>query len=77
MLSSAASGLSSAVVESDFQEIEHLVQREKAVVWADQTVVEDPNKSEFPDIASIISFPPLLYTQTTPCRKMISSVLLI
>ncbi|XP_040184274.1 kinesin-like protein KIF18A [Rana temporaria] len=68
MLSSSASGLSSAVVESDFQEIEHLVQREKAVVWADQTVVEDPNKSELPDIASIISFPPLLYTQTTPCR---------
>ncbi|XP_018423743.1 PREDICTED: kinesin-like protein KIF18A [Nanorana parkeri] len=61
-------GLSSAVVESDFQEVEHLVQREKAVVWADQTIVEDPNKTEVPDVASIISFPQLIYSQTTPCR---------
>nr|DBA17405.1 TPA: hypothetical protein GDO54_002857 [Pyxicephalus adspersus] len=62
-------GLSSDVAEMDFQEVEHLVQREKAVVWADQTIVEDPNKSEVPDVASIISFPHLMYTQTTPCRE--------
>ncbi|KAM5138305.1 kinesin-like protein KIF18A [Mantella aurantiaca] len=61
-------GLCSDVVESDLQEVEHLVQREKAVMWADQTIMEDPNKSEIADIAAIISFPHLEYTQTTPCR---------
>ncbi|XP_073514170.1 kinesin-like protein KIF18A [Phyllobates terribilis] len=62
------SGLADAVVESDFQEVKHLVQREKAVVWADQTIVEDLNKTDLPDIASLLSFPHLSYTQTTPCR---------
>ncbi|XP_075044116.1 kinesin-like protein KIF18A [Mixophyes fleayi] len=64
-------GLGDAIAESDFQEVEHLVQREKAVVWADQTIVEDPNKPELPDITSILSFPHLLYTQTTPCRSQL------
>ncbi|XP_075693841.1 kinesin-like protein KIF18A isoform X2 [Rhinoderma darwinii] len=61
-------GLADAVVESDFQEFKHLVHREKAVVWADQTIVVDPNKMDLPDITSILSFPHLSYTQTTPCR---------
>ncbi|KAM9302268.1 kinesin-like protein KIF18A [Gastrophryne carolinensis] len=61
-------GFASGIVESDFQEIEHAVQREKAVVWADQTVVEDPNRSELPDVTSLLAFPHLSYTQTTPCR---------
>ncbi|XP_056382654.1 kinesin-like protein KIF18A isoform X2 [Hyla sarda] len=61
-------GLADAVVESDFQELKHLVQREKAVVWADQTIVEDPNKTDLPDITSILSFPHLSHTKTTPCR---------
>ncbi|XP_069595870.1 kinesin-like protein KIF18A [Ranitomeya imitator] len=61
-------GLADAVVESDFREVKHLVQREKAVVWADQTIVEDVYKADLPDIASLLSFPHLSYTQTTPCR---------
>ncbi|XP_068117523.1 kinesin-like protein KIF18A [Hyperolius riggenbachi] len=62
-------GLATPVIESDFQEVEHLVQREKAVVWADQTIAEDQDKSDVPDISSIMSFPHLTYTQTTPCRE--------
>ncbi|XP_044126274.1 kinesin-like protein KIF18A [Bufo gargarizans] len=62
-------GLANAVIESDFQELKHLVHREKAVVWADQTIVEVPNKADVPDITSILSFPHLAYTQTTPCRE--------
>ncbi|XP_071974665.1 kinesin-like protein KIF18A isoform X2 [Engystomops pustulosus] len=61
-------GLANAVVESDFEELKHMVQREKAVVWADQTIMEDPNKTELPNFTSILSFPHLSYTQTTPCR---------
>ncbi|XP_069821875.1 kinesin-like protein KIF18A isoform X2 [Dendropsophus ebraccatus] len=61
-------GLADAVIESDFQEIKHLVQREKAVVWADQTIVEDPSKTDIPDMTSILSFPHLSHTQITPCR---------
>lgn len=69
-------GLADAVVESDFQELKHLVQREKAVVWADQTIVEDPNKTDLPDITSILSFPHLSYAKTTPCRKICSTLLI-
>ncbi|KAM3918720.1 kinesin-like protein KIF18A [Leptodactylus fuscus] len=60
-------GLADTVVESDFQELKHLVQREKAVVWADQTIVEDLNRTDLPDMSSILSFPHLSHTQTTPC----------
>ncbi|KAM8940277.1 kinesin-like protein KIF18A isoform 2-T2 [Pelodytes ibericus] len=61
-------GLADSTVESEFEEIEHLVNREKAVVWADQTVVEDPIKPDGHEIAAIVSFPHLIYNQTTPCR---------
>ncbi|XP_066439327.1 kinesin-like protein KIF18A isoform X2 [Eleutherodactylus coqui] len=58
-------GFADCVVESDFQELKHLVQREKAVVWADQTIAEDLNKTDLPDIPSIVSFPHPSCTQTT------------
>ncbi|XP_063800487.1 kinesin-like protein KIF18A [Pseudophryne corroboree] len=64
-------GLADAIVESGFQDIEHLVQREKAVVWADQTIVEEPNKPEVPDITSILSFSHVQPTQTTPCYSQV------
>ncbi|KAM4723153.1 kinesin-like protein KIF18A [Rhinophrynus dorsalis] len=61
-------GLVDATVDADFKEIEHLVQREKAVVWADQTIIEEQSKQEVPAIAAIVAFPHLQCNQTTPCK---------
>ncbi|CAH2326143.1 kinesin KIF18A [Pelobates cultripes] len=61
-------GVANVAVETDFEEIEHLVSREKAVVWADQSILEDLNKLDGPELASIVSFPHLISNQTTPCR---------
>uniref|UniRef100_A0A8C5Q9C1 Kinesin-like protein n=1 Tax=Leptobrachium leishanense TaxID=445787 RepID=A0A8C5Q9C1_9ANUR len=60
--------LANMAVDSDFEEIEHLVNREKAVMWADQSIVENPNKHEVPEMATIVTFPHLISSQTTPCR---------
>ncbi|XP_069325850.1 kinesin-like protein KIF18A [Eulemur rufifrons] len=51
-------GLSNAAFESDFKEIEHLVERKKVVVWADQTM-EHPKQSDLPRISVLMTFPQL------------------
>ncbi|XP_053576369.1 kinesin-like protein KIF18A [Bombina bombina] len=61
-------GLVNASIEADYKEIEQLVQREKSVVWADQTVLEDPNTNDIPEVAALVTFPQLTYNQTTPCK---------
>nr|XP_004660777.2 kinesin-like protein KIF18A [Jaculus jaculus]XP_045012822.1 kinesin-like protein KIF18A [Jaculus jaculus] len=59
-------GLSNAAFESDFKEIEHLVERKKAVVWADQTT-EHPNQNDLPGISVLMTFPQLGPIQSIPC----------
>ncbi|KAM4617864.1 kinesin-like protein KIF18A [Discoglossus pictus] len=61
-------GLADSSLEADYKEIEILVQREKVVVWADQTVLEEPSTNDVPEISALVAFPPLQYNQTTPCR---------
>ncbi|KAG8438232.1 hypothetical protein GDO86_008793 [Hymenochirus boettgeri] len=61
-------GLADDLVADDIKEIEHLVQREKAVVWADQTCTQESKKSDAPDMATIFTFPDLKYSHTTPCK---------
>ncbi|XP_041073842.1 kinesin-like protein KIF18A [Polyodon spathula] len=62
-------GLASFMVESEFKELEHLVLRERGVVWADQPVPEEPqhNPSSQQELSSIISFSHLVCHQNTPC----------
>ncbi|XP_021119613.1 kinesin-like protein KIF18A isoform X2 [Heterocephalus glaber] len=59
-------GLSNASFESDFKEIEHLVERKKVVVWADQTT-EPPNQKDLPGISVLMTFPQLAPVQSIPC----------
>lgn len=59
-------GLSNAAFESDFKEIEHLVERKKVVVWADQTTESD-KQSVLPGVSMFMTFPQLAPVQTTTC----------
>ncbi|KAM6173275.1 kinesin-like protein KIF18A isoform 2-T2 [Erethizon dorsatum] len=68
-------GLSNAAFESDFKEIEHLVERKKVVVWADQTT-EPPNHKDLPGISVLMTFPQLGPVQSIPCTSSSESNLL-
>ncbi|XP_012657134.1 kinesin-like protein KIF18A [Otolemur garnettii] len=59
-------GLSNDAFESDFKEIEHLVERKKVVVWADQTI-EHPKPNDLPGISVLMTFPQLGAVQSTLC----------
>ncbi|XP_062951415.1 kinesin-like protein KIF18A [Cynocephalus volans] len=59
-------GLSNAAFESDFKEIEHLVERKKAVLWADQTS-EHPKQNDLPGISALMTFPQLGTVQSNLC----------
>ncbi|XP_072475380.1 kinesin-like protein KIF18A [Notamacropus eugenii] len=58
-------GLASSHFESDFKEIEHLVERKKTVVWADQTL-GDPKQADLPEITTLMTFPELESIQSIP-----------
>ncbi|CAO2579600.1 Kinesin-like protein KIF18A [Lemmus lemmus] len=58
--------LSKAAFDSDFEDIERLVERKKVVVWADQTT-EHSNQSNLPGISLLMTFPQLGPIQSIPC----------
>uniref|UniRef100_A0A8D1YAT8 Kinesin-like protein n=1 Tax=Sus scrofa TaxID=9823 RepID=A0A8D1YAT8_PIG len=60
------SGLVNATFEAEFKEIEHLVERKKVVVWADQTT-EHSKHSDLPGVSSLMIFPQLGPIQSSPC----------
>ncbi|XP_053138807.1 kinesin-like protein KIF18A [Hemicordylus capensis] len=60
-------GLANGVIEDDFKEFEQLMQREKAVVWADQMAEEEPKQNEQPTLSDIMAFPQLVSNRNTPC----------
>lgn len=62
-------GLTNGVIKDDFKELEQLIQREKAVVWADQMVKEEPKQNVQPLMSAIMAFPQLESNRSTPCRK--------
>lgn len=69
-------GLSNAAFESDFTEIEHLVERKKVVVWADQTA-EHTKQNDLPGISVLMAFPQLGPVQPAPyCTSSSESNLL-
>ncbi|XP_069479620.1 kinesin-like protein KIF18A isoform X2 [Ambystoma mexicanum] len=55
-----------ATLEADFKKVENLVEREKAVVWADQTIVKVEEDCQ-PEISLVMNFPHLKSTPNTPC----------
>ncbi|NWJ01303.1 KI18A protein, partial [Crypturellus undulatus] len=59
-------GLTNTLIETEFAEVEQLIQRQKSVVWADQTGDEeqDQNHSE---TSVIFAFPQLMNNSNTPC----------
>uniref|UniRef100_A0A8C6NZX7 Kinesin-like protein n=1 Tax=Nothobranchius furzeri TaxID=105023 RepID=A0A8C6NZX7_NOTFU len=61
-------GLATAANEMENQELEHLVLRERGVVWADQ---EGAGQHE---LAPILSFSYLQYHRSSPCSKLSSLV---
>ena len=60
-------GLSNAAFESDFKEIEHLVERKKVVVWADQTTGHT-KQDTLPGVSLLMAFPQLAPVQTAACK---------
>lgn len=71
--STSASGLAGSV--SDYHELENLVLREKAVVWADQEVHQPKEESlereagGGGELAPVLSFSQLRYHTSSPCSE--------
>lgn len=65
---SKETGLSNTAFDADFKDIEHLVERKKMVVWADQTT-EHSNQNDLPGISLLMTFPQLAQIQSIPCCK--------
>ncbi|NXA75313.1 KI18A protein, partial [Thryothorus ludovicianus] len=60
-------GLTNDLSETEYAEVEQLIQRQKSVAWADQTE-ENQNQNHEVDISAIFSFPQLVSRPNTPCR---------
>ena len=60
------SGLLNATFEADIKEIEHLVERKKVVVWADQTS-EPAKQNNLPEVSILMTFPQLGPVHSSPC----------
>lgn len=65
-------GLTNTLTETEFGEVEQLIQRQKSVVWADQTGDEEQKENRELDVSAIFAFPQLVNKQNTPCRKYIT-----
>nr|XP_055173476.1 kinesin-like protein KIF18A isoform X3 [Nyctereutes procyonoides] len=61
-------GLTNTAFELDFKEIEHLVERKKVVVWADQTIEHTIKQNDLPGVSVLMTFPQLgSPVQSAPC----------
>uniref|UniRef100_A0A8B9IAA5 Kinesin-like protein n=1 Tax=Anser brachyrhynchus TaxID=132585 RepID=A0A8B9IAA5_9AVES len=60
-------GLSNVLIETEYEEVEQLIQRQKSVVWADQTEEEEPNQNHELEVSTIFAFPQLVNKPNTPC----------
>ncbi|XP_064513051.1 kinesin-like protein KIF18A [Pseudopipra pipra] len=61
-------GLTNDLTETEFGEVEQLIQRQKSVAWADQTEEKDQNQNHEVDMSAIFAFPQLVSRPNTPCR---------
>ncbi|NXI98365.1 KI18A protein, partial [Psophia crepitans] len=60
-------GLTDNLTETEFGEVEQLIQRQKSVVWADQTEEKEQNESHELELSTIFAFPQLVNRPNTPC----------
>ncbi|KAM6274317.1 kinesin-like protein KIF18A [Porphyrio hochstetteri] len=61
-------GLTNNLTETEFGEVEQLIQRQKSVVWADQTEEKELNQNHELEMSAIFAFPQLVNRPSTPCR---------
>ncbi|NXV46352.1 KI18A protein, partial [Uria aalge] len=61
-------GLTNNLTETEFGEVEQLIQRQKSVVWADQTEEKEQNQNHELQLTAIFAFPQLVNRPNTPCR---------
>ncbi|XP_051478040.1 kinesin-like protein KIF18A [Apus apus] len=61
-------GLTNNLTETEFGEIQQLIQRQKSVVWADQTEEKEQNQKDELNLPDIFTFPQLVNRLNTPCR---------
>ncbi|NXF53474.1 KI18A protein, partial [Oceanites oceanicus] len=61
-------GLTNNLTETEFGEVEQLIQRQKSVVWADQTEENEQNQNHELELSAIFAFPQLVNRPNTPCR---------
>ncbi|KFV20001.1 Kinesin-like KIF18A, partial [Tauraco erythrolophus] len=61
-------GLTNSLTEAEFGEVEQLIQRQKSVVWADQTEEKEQNQNHELELSTVFVFPQLVSRQNTPCR---------
>ncbi|XP_059704364.1 kinesin-like protein KIF18A isoform X2 [Haemorhous mexicanus] len=60
-------GLTNDLSETEYAEVEQLIQRQKSVAWADQTEEKDQNQNHEVEMSAIFSFPQLVSRPNTPC----------
>ncbi|NXC47067.1 KI18A protein, partial [Penelope pileata] len=60
-------GLTNSLTETEYGEVEQLILRQKSVVWADQTGVEEQNENHEIEVSAIFAFPQLVNKENTPC----------
>ncbi|KAF4803677.1 Kinesin-like protein KIF18A [Turdus rufiventris] len=61
-------GLTDCKSDTEYAEVEHLIQRQKSVAWADQTEEKNQNQNHEIEMSAIFSFPQLASRPNTPCR---------
>ncbi|NXK74134.1 KI18A protein, partial [Amazona guildingii] len=61
-------GLTDNVSETEFGEVEQLLQRQKSVVWADQAEEKEQNQNRELELSAVFTFPQLVSRPNTPCR---------
>uniref|UniRef100_A0A8C5TRG2 Kinesin-like protein n=1 Tax=Malurus cyaneus samueli TaxID=2593467 RepID=A0A8C5TRG2_9PASS len=60
-------GLTNDLSETEYAEVEQLIQRQKSVAWADQTEEKKQNQNHEVEMSAIFAFPQLMSRQNTPC----------
>ncbi|NWV70943.1 KI18A protein, partial [Malurus elegans] len=66
-------GLTNDLSETEYAEVEQLIQRQKSVAWADQTEEKKQNQNHEVEMSAIFAFPQLMSRQNTPCRTSSST----
>ncbi|KAM3670163.1 kinesin-like protein KIF18A [Ammospiza maritima maritima] len=66
-------GLTNDLSETEYAEVEQLIQRQKSVAWADQTEEKDQNQNHEVEMLAIFSFPQLVSRPNTPCSTSLGT----